>query len=662
MLSYGAAPIYKKEKGRVPMFKVTFKFGSGEDVTTFAQEGENLLDVARKTNVAIDAPCGGNASCGKCKVKLVDGELDSPKTRHISDEEYGNGWRLACVSKIMGDVAVEVPDIASAYRSRMKVADLSSKEEIAIFENAKNDLEAAGLALTNSMEILEISMEVPSLDDTMPDNERLVRAIKKQTGATSVRLPYQVLTKMARVFRDSHFEVRCVARTSSAGDIFVYDVYPKDAEVVIGGLAIDIGTTTVSALLINMLTGEIIGKASAGDGQIRYGADVINRIIESMKPGGSKKLQEAIIEETINPLIEQMCRASGFLPEHIYRMAVAANTTMNHLMAGMEGDPIRMEPYIPTFYKTNSLFASDIGIHINRDAHIIIAPNIGSYVGGDITAGTLVSMLWNRPEFSLFIDLGTNGELVFGNSDFMMSCACSAGPAFEGGDISCGMRATDGAIEACTIDKKTMDPSYSVIGKEGEKPIGLCGSGIIDVIAELFRTGIINPKGKFVREGKRVRHDEYGMGSYVLAFEEEAGSVKDVEINEVDIDNFIRAKGAIFSAIRTMLASIDFEVEMIDDVYVAGGIGSGINMENAVRIGMFPDIPIEKFHYIGNSSLAGAYTMLLSRDAERKCYDLASNMTYLELSTVPSYMDEFVACCFIPHTDTSLFPSSVQES
>ena len=649
MLSYGAAPIYKKEKGRVPMFKVTFKFGSGEDVTTFAQEGENLLDVARKTNVAIDAPCGGNASCGKCKVKLVDGELDSPKTRHISDEEYGNGWRLACVSKIMGDVAVEVPDIASAYRSRMKVADLSSKEEIAIFENAKNDLEAAGLALTNSMEILEISMEVPSLDDTMPDNERLVRAIKKQTGATSVRLPYQVLTKMARVFRDSHFEVRCVARTSSAGDIFVYDVYPKDAEVVIGGLAIDIGTTTVSALLINMLTGEIIGKASAGNGQIRYGADV-------------KKLQEAIIEETINPLIEQMCRASGFLPEHIYRMAVAANTTMNHLMAGMEGDPIRMEPYIPTFYKTNSLFASDIGIHINRDAHIIIAPNIGSYVGGDITAGTLVSMLWNRPEFSLFIDLGTNGELVFGNSDFMMSCACSAGPAFEGGDISCGMRATDGAIEACTIDKKTMDPSYSVIGKEGEKPIGLCGSGIIDVIAELFRTGIINPKGKFVREGKRVRHDEYGMGSYVLAFEEEAGSVKDVEINEVDIDNFIRAKGAIFSAIRTMLASIDFEVEMIDDVYVAGGIGSGINMENAVRIGMFPDIPIEKFHYIGNSSLAGAYTMLLSRDAERKCYDLASNMTYLELSTVPSYMDEFVACCFIPHTDTSLFPSSVQES
>ena len=342
-------------------------------------------------------------------------------------------------------------------------------------------------------------------------------------------------------------------------------------------------------------------------------------------------------------------------------MVLAGNTTMNHLFAGVNADPLRMEPYIPAFFKTNSLFSSDVGIDINQDAHIIIAPNIGSYVGGDISAGTLVSMIWNRPEFSLFIDLGTNGELVFGNSDFMMSCACSAGPAFEGGDISCGMRATDGAIEACTIDKDTMEPTYTVVGDPGTKPVGLCGSGIIDVISELFMAGIINPKGKFVREGKRVRHDQYGMGSYIIAFEEEAGTTKDVEITEVDIDNFIRAKGAIFSAIRTMLSSLDFDVSMIDDVYVAGGIGSGINMRNAVNIGMFPDIPLEKFHYIGNSSLTGAYLMLLSTPAEQKTYKLASNMTYLELSAVPTYMDEFVGACFIPHTDASMFPSVQQK-
>nr|WP_294526197.1 corrinoid activation/regeneration protein AcsV [uncultured Blautia sp.] len=642
------------------MFKITFAFEDGSVVEAYANAGDNLLEIARDTNVAIDAPCSGNASCGKCRVQLKEGELDSKKTLHISDEEYDLGWRLACVSKIIGDVTVLVPDIASAYKSRMKVADLSSKEEIAIFERAKEDVELTGIELRNSLDVIEVSMDEPSLEDTMPDNERLTRALKKYMNLKQVRIPYAVLRKLPDVLRDNHFKVKCVVRTTPS-DLFVYDIYGMDEKVVIGGLAIDIGTTTVSGVLINMETGEILAKASSGNGQIRFGADVINRIIEQQKPGGKKKLQDAIIKETINPMIAEMCKSSGLRASQIYRMCVASNTTMNHLFAGVNADPVRMEPYIPAFYKTNSLFASDLGIAVNKDAHIIIAPNIGSYVGGDITAGTLVSMIWNRPEFSLFIDLGTNGELVFGNSDFMMSCACSAGPAFEGGDISCGMRATDGAIEACTIDKETMEPSYTIVGDPGTKPVGLCGSGIIDVISELFMCGIINPKGKFVREGKRIRHDKYGMGSYVIAFEEEAGSVKDVEITEVDIDNFIRAKGAIFSAIRTMLSSLDFDVSMIDDVYVAGGIGSGINMRNAVNIGMFPDIPLEKFHYIGNSSLTGAYLMLLSTAAEKKTYELASNMTYMELSTVPTYMDEFVGACFIPHTDTGMFPDVMKD-
>ena len=642
------------------MFKVTFSFEDGSVVEAFANAGDNLLEVARSANVAIDAPCSGNGACGKCRVQLKSGELESKKTLHISDEEYQAGWRLSCCSKISADVNVLVPDIASAYKSRMKVADLSSKEEIAIFENAKSDIQLAGIELKNSLEVVDVLMDVPSLDDTMPDNERLTRALRKYLNINRVRIPYVVLKKLPDVLRENNFAVKCVIRATS-DDMYVYDIFGKDEDVVIGGLAIDIGTTTVSAVLINMENGEILAKSSAGNGQIRFGADVINRIVESQKPGGQKKLQDAVIKETINPMIHEMCKSAKFPKDHIYRMCVASNTTMNHLFAGINADPLRTEPYIPAFFKTNSLFASDVGVDINKDAHIIMAPNIGSYVGGDITAGTLVSQIWNRPEFSLFIDLGTNGELVFGNSDFMMSCACSAGPAFEGGDISCGMRATDGAIEACTIDKETMEPTYKIVGDPGTKPVGLCGSGIIDVISELYICGIINPKGKFIREGKRIKHDKYGMGSYILAFEEEAGSVKDVEITEVDIDNFIRAKGAIFSAIRTMLTSLDFDVSMIDDVYVAGGIGSGINMQNAVNIGMFPDIPIEKFHYIGNSSLTGAYLMLLSTPAEKKTYELASNMTYMELSTVPIYMDEFVGACFIPHTDTSMFPTVMEE-
>lgn len=638
------------------MYKVTFKFENSEDVTVFAAFGESLLEVARKTNVAIDAPCSGNASCGKCKVKLIGGELESKKTHHISDEEYAQGWRLACVSKISADVEVLVPDIASAYRSRMKVADLSSPDEIKIFDDIKSSITEAGIELKNNLEIVELCMEVPTLDDTMPDNERFERALKASLGLERVKLPYSVLKKLPDVLRTSDFKIKAVIR-KTANNIFVYDIFPASEEVVVAGVAIDIGTTTVSAILINMLDGSILAKGSAGNGQIRYGADVINRIIESDKPGGKERLQKAVIDETINPLIQSMCRQAKIAKQNIYRMCVAGNSTMNHLLMGINANPLRMEPYIPAFFKTNSLFANDIGIDINPDSHIIVAPNIGSYVGGDITAGTFVSMLWNRPEFSLFIDLGTNGEIVFGNSDFMMSCACSAGPAFEGGDISCGMRATDGAIEACTIDADTMEPAFQIVGEEGTKPIGLCGSGIIDVISELFRCGIIDPKGKFVREGKRIKRDEDGMGSYVLAFEEEAGSVKDVEITEVDIDSFIRAKGAIFSAVRTMLAYCDFDVSMIENVYVAGGIGSGINMANAIRIGMFPDIPLEMYHYIGNSSLAGAYAMLYSTESERKVYEVAQNMTYIELSAIPQYMDEFVGACFLPHTDSSLFPN-----
>jgi len=638
------------------MYKVTFKFENSEDVTVFAAFGESLLEVARKTNVAIDAPCSGNASCGKCKVKLIGGELESKKTRHISDEEYAEGWRLACVSTISADVEVLVPDIASAYRSRMKVADLSSPDEIKIFDDIKSSIAEAGIELKNNLEIVELSMEVPTLDDTMPDNERLVWAMKAATGMDRVKLPYSVLKKLPDVLRAEKFQVKTVIR-KTARDIFVYDIFPASEEVVVAGAAIDIGTTTVSAILINMLDGSILAKGSAGNGQIRYGADVINRIIESDKPGGKERLQKAVIEETLNPLLHNMCRQAKITKRNIYRMCIAGNTTMNHLLMGVNANPLRMEPYIPTFFKTNSLFAQDVGLDVNPDAHIILAPNIGSYVGGDITAGAFVSMLWNKPEFSLFIDLGTNGEIVFGNSDFMMSCACSAGPAFEGGDISCGMRATDGAIEACTIDAETMEPDYQIVGAEGTKPIGLCGSGIIDVISELFRCGIIDPKGKFVREGRRIKRDAFGMGSYVLAFEEEAGSVKDVEITEVDIDNFIRAKGAIFSAIRTMLAYCDFDISMIENVYVAGGIGSGINMANAINIGMFPDVPLEMYHYIGNSSLTGAYAMLYSTASERKVYEVAQNMTYIELSAIPQYMDEFVGACFLPHTDASLFPN-----
>ncbi|MBR4863618.1 MAG: DUF4445 domain-containing protein [Oscillospiraceae bacterium] len=641
--------------------KVTFQIEGGSPVEIECNAGDNLLELARRANVAIDAPCSGNGSCGKCRVKLVEGEVETIPSRHITDEEYEAGWRLSCNTKVIGDCTVFVPDIASAYQRRMKTADLSSPEEVAIFENAKKEMQESGLPFDNCYEAIQLELSAPTEDDTMPDNERLTWGLQAALPVddATIRIPYGVMVKLAGTLRENDFRV-CVKgelkdNVFTCMDICAYD----DTKLV--GCAIDIGTTTVSMVLVDMATGELLAKGSSGNGQIRYGADVINRIIESTRTGGRKKLQDAIIKETLTPIIANLCRTAGIKATSILRLCIGANTTMNHLLIGVDADPVRMDPYIPSFFAWEGLTAQDLKLPANPIAPVVIAPNIGSYVGGDITAGTLATMMWDKDEMTLFIDLGTNGEIVFGNRDFLMSCACSAGPAFEGGDISCGMRATDGAIEAVTIDKATMEPTMTIVGEAGQKPVGICGSGIIDIISELFRTGIINARGLFAREGERVKRDQHGMGRYVLATAQESETGREVSINEVDIDNFIRAKGAIYSGIDTLLQSVDMTPDCIDCVMVAGGIGSGINMKNAINIGMLPDVELEKYKYIGNSSLTGAYAMTVSDAAIDKCHEVGANMTYLELSTYPGYMDSFVAACFLPHTDAKLFPNSIQQ-
>jgi len=449
-------------------------------------------------------------------------------------------------------------------------------------------------------------------------------------------------------------------------------------------------------LLVDMSTGDILAKATTGNAQIRYGADVINRIIEQQKPGGIKRLQDAIVKDTLIPLINSLFEETGVNRENITRLTVAANTTMNHLLLGIDANSIRIEPYEPAFLEFEIMNPADIGINLSPEAEMLIAPNVGSYVGGDITAGILGTgaptgwQMWPMSgemppgeqiiidgvtyeteevpnKLSLFIDLGTNGEIVLSNREYMLTCACSAGPAFEGGDISCGMRAADGAIEKCTIDKDTMTPEITVIG--GGKPAGLCGSGLIDVVAELFRAGIINSKGKLIHiteDGSmsydRILHDEYGISCYVLAFADDSSTGKEIALTEADIDNFIRAKAAIFSGIISLLSPLDMSPADIDDVFIAGGIGSGINIKNAVTIGMLPDLPTEKYKYLGNTALDGAYSMLLlmyGEQALEEVAEIARNMTYIDLSTQPGYMDEFIAACFLPHTDEKLFPAII---
>lgn len=623
----------------------------GLTVSAVASPGETLIDTARKAGVDIDAPCSGNGTCGKCRVRLLEGNASEEPQQHISSEEYAAGWRLACRIKPLSDLKLEVPASAGAFKNRIKITDLSESRERAAFDALGKDLDAMGFRGDSGIETVALTLAPPTLDDAMADRERLLARYTEETG-NEAEIGIHALRKLPKVLRESDFSVLCVVRKqtqSAASRDLILDILSASAgdNPVLPGLAIDIGTTTAAMVLTNLRDGTLLSGGSGGNGQIRFGADVINRIIASTKNGGLERLRRAVIEETIIPLISQVCNKAGIDSGNIYRAAVAGNTTMIHLFTGVYADNLRLEPYVPAFFQKSGFRSIDLGLNLNPDAEVILAPSIGSYVGGDITAGVLSSGIYKKESFSLFVDLGTNGELVFGNQDLLMSCACSAGPAFEGGDISCGMRATDGAVEACSIDADTMEPTLSIIGEADQKAAGLCGSGLIDTIGELFRCGIINAKGKFIREGKRIIRDEYGGAAYIIG--------TDIALNETDIDSFIRAKGAIFSAIRTMLAIMDFSVDAIEEVYVAGGIGSGINVEKAIRIGMFPKISVEKYHYIGNTSLTGAYAMVNSAAAAAKVVEISQNMTYIELSSHPGYMDEFVAACFLPHTNGSLF-------
>ena len=397
------------------MYQITFQFeNGGKPVIVDAAPNTSLLDVAKAANVAIDAPCNGNGSCGKCRVKILEGTVDSTPTHHISEEDYAAGWRLSCASKPTSDVVVQVPDIASAYQSRMKTADLSTGEEVATFNKLQEDIREAGVDISCDFVSAVLELSEPTLDDTMPDTERLALAAQDAfDGCTEVKLTYHTVKKLAKTLREANFKVQ-IAGTLDMGVLTVMDVTGKlDAPMI--GCAIDIGTTTVTGVLLNLETGEVVAKASSGNGQIRYGADVINRIIEQSKPGGVKRLQDAVLKETLVPLTAVMCKSAGITADRILRAAVASNTTMNHLLLGVDADPVRMEPYIPTFFQWRGMVAKDLGFVANPDAEVLVAPNIGSYVGGDITAGTFASLIWNKDEFSLFIDLGTNGELVFGN-------------------------------------------------------------------------------------------------------------------------------------------------------------------------------------------------------------------------------------------------------
>ncbi|MDR2492486.1 MAG: ASKHA domain-containing protein [Coriobacteriales bacterium] len=634
---------------------VAFTMTGSKEVKSTVPVGSSLLDIAKDLGIPLDAPCSGNMTCGKCKVKVISGKTEGKRTRYVSEEAYEQGWRLACAVDVSADLVVEVPDSASAYRTGIKVDELGDTARGMSFAKLKTDLLERGFSVGGTVITTVLELVAPTNDDPEADKERLVRALAKARGVNErdVRLSLGAMRALPHAIRESEYRPFLVIEQTDNGGLLVIDICAQPQQPL--GLAIDIGTTTVSALLSDLDTGDVLAAGTAGNGQIRFGADVINRLVESDRPGGLVRLRKAIVDECIAPLVKSLCDAISKDGESIYRVTVAGNTTMAHLFIGVYGNYLRLDPYIPAFFELDGLRGADLAIGVNPAAATIIAPAVGSYVGGDITAGILASGIAKGDEWSMLIDLGTNGEIVLGSSEFLMACACSAGPAFEGGDISCGMRATDGAIEAITIDEQTMEPKCLVIGADGQRPIGVCGSGIIDAISELFRTGIIDARGRFLREGPRVHVDEWGTTSYTLAWGEETDSGEKIALTDSDIDNFIRAKGSVFSAIRTLLDVAGFSIDDISHINIAGGIGNAIDIEHAIGAGMLPCLPLDRYSYVGNTSLAGAYSLLVSPETRSELSALTRSITYIELSTIAGYMDEFIAACFIPHTDGSLF-------
>ncbi|HEY3277071.1 MAG TPA: ASKHA domain-containing protein [Syntrophorhabdaceae bacterium] len=616
-------------------------------------EGETILDAAMRAGVHVNASCGGNGSCGKCRV-IVPGDIGQPgPQRTISSDDYERGVRLACTTAVRADVEVEVPlesqvDPAALKRRREAPRILSPVETEKLVKRRKADPPVIKRYVTLSK---------PTAADNASDFTRLARELGEGDDSGKFSIDLKVLRHLGKVLREADWKVTATVAGMGRNRAIV-NVEPEDRTKTSCSITLDIGTTTVCGHLLgpgkDNTHYRVIAESSDYNGQISFGEDVISRILFSRKTGGLHKLQGAVVS-TINKVIAELLQASGVKKEDISHVAVAGNTTMSHLLLGIDPTHIMFAPYTPvtTFYPPIRL--ADLGIGLGDHTYAYLFPSPASYVGGDIVAGVLGSGMCEREETTLFMDIGTNGEIVLGNKDWLTCASCSAGPAFEGGGIEFGMRAGTGAIEQVRINPLTFEPMLLTIGKA--KPLGICGSGLIDLVAGLLETGLIDRRGKFtmIEGSKRVRLGRSGF-EYLICHAADTGIGRDMVITEVDLDNLIRTKGAVYAGCKVLLSGVGLGFHEIDRVIVAGGFGHYIDLEKAIAIGLLPELPPEKFIFIGNGALLGAGLINFSKGFLREAGRIARMMTNIELSTNPAFMDEFVAAMFLPHTDGKAFP------
>jgi uncharacterized 2Fe-2S/4Fe-4S cluster protein (DUF4445 family) len=613
--------------------------------------GTLLADAALEAGLPLNLPCGGQGRCGRCRVRIEHGAISHRSGARLSAGEQAAGWALGCQAVVKGDAVVFVPE--------QEKTDLEFTAKPAGAERIALAAEFGG-TLDPSVRRAHVGISPPSLADQTTDWDRLRRELALQHGIQDLTCSLPMLRTLSRDLREAEWDVTAVLdmgdpALNPCAPPRLVDLLPGVQTDRCYGIAIDIGTTSNVVYLVDLQKGRVVDRASAYNAQIAAGEDVISRIVFSQKRDGLERLQKLVLK-TLNALLEELTSRNQVPARQISKAVVAGNTTMIQLFLGLDPRYIREMPFIPAASQPIPVTAEEIGLGINPQATIDCLPVVGAYVGADITAGVLASGMYDTDALTLFIDVGTNGEIVLGNRDWLITCAASAGPAFEGSGVRHGMRATAGAIEEIWIDHRTFEPTCQTIGQLPAR--GICGSGMIGLLAEMFITGIIDKAGKVKRElpTPRVRVGDHG-GEYVVIWASQSGSGADIVITEVDIENLLRTKGAIYAGFSVLVQSVGLELADVEQVFIAGAFGQYINVEKAIQIGLLPDMPWDRFRYLGNTSALGAFYSLVSRQMRREIVNIARKMTYLELSADNTFYHQFMSALFLPHTDLSSFPS-----
>ena len=618
------------------------------------EENESLIRAAMEAGVHINASCGGGGVCGKCRVLLEEGSVEGGISEQLSREDQEKGYRLACLSEVTSDLKVRIPVESEIDTSRLNVQAGARHTAKVMYSNI-DELREDGLFIP-PVEQIYLELNPASADDNQADVARIINHLRLEHDEHRLTMDLSLIRKIPDIIRQGDFKVTATIMrpVRKDGKNEIVNIEPFDTSHRNFAIAVDIGTTTVFGQVLDLHSGEILAEHGEFNSQISYGEDVISRIMFTEKGDGLEILQEKVLE-TINKILKRIIKKAKIGRDEVTTITLAGNSTMTQLLLKIDPRYIRRDPYVPACIVYPPFHASEIGIDLADHTIALMYPGVSSYVGGDIIAGVMASGLYRSEELTLYMDIGTNAEIVIGHKDWLVCTAASAGPAFEGGGVKFGMRAAKGAIEDFAINPETLEPMIITVGNKKAK--GICGSGLITLVAKLLETGVIDSRGKFDRslDTPRIRQTDE-IWEYVLVYEKDNGIDRDIAITEPDIDNLIRAKGAMYSAALTLLEEIGLKITDIERIILAGGFGSYVDLESAITIGLLPEIDPAKVTYLGNGSLLGCKINSLTNALRRDVAKVVNMMTNFELASTTSYMDHYMGALFLPHTELNYFP------